>query len=391
MAIAYFDCFSGISGDMIVGALLDLGFSEKELHNEIQKVSLSGFCLEIGQESRGAISGTRFKVVVEPGDQIPRTYREIRQIIDQGNLDEDVKEKSLEIFHRLAWAEANVHREDLADVHFHEVGAIDAIVDIVSSVVGLKALKIDSIFGSRMPLGGGFARCDHGVIPLPAPATLMLLENVPVYDSGQRRELVTPTGAAILSTLAQDMGKFPDMKPKAIGYGVGENPMENPPNLLRVVLGYDDTFRREVLTMYETNVDDMNPQFIDYLLECLHEAGALDVNIIPVQMKKNRPGMLLRVLISPEIKGKVEEVLFRETTTLGVRSFDVNRIGLRREYVDIDTIYGTFKVKVAWSQDDRPRIYPEYDDCKKVAREKKVPMQVIYEEIRKAAQKTLTE
>ncbi len=392
MAIAYFDCFSGISGDMIVGALIDLGVTEQYLHSEIQKVPMSGYCLEIEREPRGTISGTRFKVVIKSTEDSPNTYNEIREIISKSELEEDVKEKTLAIFHRLAWAEASIHRQALGDVHFHEVGAIDAVVDIVCSVVGLKFLKVDTIYGSRIPLGSGFTSCAHGTIPIPAPATLMLLENVPVYDSGQRREMVTPTGAAILTTLAQEIGKMPNMKPKAVGYGVGENPTTNPPNLLRIVLGYgEEMYQREVLVMYETNVDDMNPQFIDYLLECLKEAGALDVNVISVQMKKNRPGMLLRILLPPEARGRVEEVLFRETTTLGIRSFEVDRVSLRREYIDVNTKYGIFKVKVAWTSDNRPRIYPEYDDCKQVARVKKVPLQVIYEEIHAAAKKMLTE
>jgi len=190
MAIAYFDCFSGISGDMIVGALIDLGVTEEYLHSEIQKVPISGYCLEIEREPRGTISGTRFKVVIKSTEDSPRTYDEIKEIIGNSDLEDDVKEKTLAIFHRLAWAEATVHREELGEVHFHEVGAIDAIVDIVSSVVGLKFLKVDTIFGSRIPLGSGFTTCAHGTIPIPAPATLMLLENVPVYDSGQRREMV---------------------------------------------------------------------------------------------------------------------------------------------------------------------------------------------------------
>ena len=390
MAIAYFDCFSGISGDMIVGALIDLGVTEEYLHSEIQKVPISGYCLEIERESRGTISGYSFRVVVKSTDDSPKTYDDIREIIGKSDLEDDVKEKTLSIFHRLAWAEASVHREELGDVHFHEVGAIDAIVDIVCSVAGLKFLKVDAIFGSKIPLGSGFTTCAHGTIPIPAPATLMLLENVPVYDSGQRREMVTPTGAAILTTLAQDIGKMPSMKPKAVGYGVGQNPTINPPNLLRIILGYDEEmYLREVLTMYETNVDDMNPQFIDYLLECLKEAGALDVNVVPVQMKKNRPGMLLRILLSPDARGKVEEVLFRETTTLGIRSFEVDRVSLRREYIDVSTRYGIFKVKVAWTSDERPRVYPEYDDCKQIARVKKIPLQVIYNEIQATAKKML--
>ncbi len=392
MAIAYFDCFSGISGDMIVGALIDLGVTEEFLHSQIQKVPISGYCLEIERQSRGTISGTRFKVVIKSLEESPRTYSEIKDIIGNCDLDDDIKEKTFAIFHRLALAEASVHREDLGDVHFHEVGAIDAIVDIVCSVAGLKFLKVEAVYGSRIPLGSGFTTCAHGTIPIPAPATLMLLENVPVFDSGQRREMVTPTGAAILTTLARDIGKMPTMKPKSVGYGVGENPATNPPNLLRVVLGYDEEmYQREVLTMYETNVDDMNPQFIDYLLECLKEAGALDVNVVPVQMKKNRPGMLLRILLSPDARGRVEEVLFRETTTLGIRSFEVDRISLKREYIDVNTQYGVFKVKVAWTSDGRPRVYPEYDDCKEVARAQKVPLWVIYEEIRSVAKKMLEE
>ncbi len=392
MGIAYFDCFSGISGDMIVGALLDLGVDEEFLHSQIQKVPISGYCLEIERQSRGTISGTRFKVVLKSLEDSPKTYSEIKEIIGNSDLEDDIKEKSLAIFHRLALAEASVHREDLGDVHFHEVGAVDAIVDIVCSVAGLKFLNVDAIFGSRIPLGSGFTTCEHGTIPIPAPATLMLLENVPVFDSGQRREMVTPTGAAILTTLAHSIGKMPNMKPKAVGYGVGENPTTNPPNLLRVILGYDEEmYHREVLTMYETNVDDMNPQFVDYLLECLKEAGALDVNVISVQMKKNRPGMLLRILLPPEARGRVEEVLFRETTTLGIRSFEVDRVSLRREYIDVNTRYGIFKVKVAWTSDERPRVYPEYDDCKQVARAKKIPLQVIYEEIYSATRKMLEE
>lgn len=384
MKIAYFDCFSGISGDMVLGALIDLGFPLEVLVSELGKLAVSGYSLRAERERRGAIAGTRLRIDLE--DQPARSYRDIRRLIEDSALDAPVKDASLAIFEKLAHAEAKVHQVEPHDVHFHEVGALDSILDIVGTAIGLHHLKVDRVCASRIPLGGGFVETHHGLLPIPAPATVLLLEGIPVYDNGIQRELTTPTGAAILATLSESFGPVPDMTLRSTGYGVGTHPSADPPNLLRVLFGESTTalLKRRLLVI-ETSIDDMNPELYNYVMERLFDLGVLDVNLVPVQMKKNRPAVILRVLLEPGLQSAVTELIFKETTSLGVRVQEVDRIELPREAGEVVTPYGACRVKWISTPWGERRATPEYDDCRRIALEHGIPIRRVYEEAVAAA------
>ncbi len=381
MKIAYFDCFSGISGDMILGAMLDLGMPRETLLEELKKLPVQGYRFQIGRERRGAIGGTRVRIDID-GHQHARRYSDIEKLIRESSLDPAVRERSMAVFERLGKAESRVHGISLEEVHFHEVGALDSILDIVGSVICIHHLGIERVCASRVPVGRGFVKTQHGLLPIPAPAAALLLEGVPVYDNGVERELTTPTGAAVLTTFADSYGTVPDMVLRGTGYGVGSNSAANPPNLLRVMLGDARTaYTRKRLMLIETNIDDMNPEFYDYVFERLFDAGALDVSLVALQMKKNRPGALLRVLADPSLRSAIVDILFRETTSLGVRIQEVERLEVPRKIEEIDTPYGPFRVKWIELPDGRKRCAPEYDDCKRAAREHRLPIRKIYEDV----------
>jgi len=383
MNIAYFDCFSGISGDMILGAFIDLGIDLDKLTSQLSKMKLGGYHISVSREKRGALSGTRLNIIVEEDKQPHRSMAQIRKIIGDSRLAGQVKKRSLTIFERLARVEGNLHQQSPEDVHFHEIGAVDSIVDVVGVCIGLHLLGIRKVVASPLPLGRGFVQCQHGMLPLPAPATLALLESTPVYDSGQQREMVTPTGAAILTTICSEYGGFPTMSMARVGYGVGQHPEDHPPNLLRVVLGRTAAEAvREKLLMLETSIDDMNPELYGHVMEQLLNAGGLDVNVLPAQMKKNRPGQLLRVLVPEGLRETVLGILFSETTTLGVRIQEVERYSLPRHTIRVQTPFGNLpvKVKVATNPLGNHALTPEYDACQKAARRHKVPLRRVYEE-----------
>ena len=380
MKVAYFDCFSGISGDMTLGALLDLGVPEGFLLDELKKLPVSGYSFQISREKRGSLGGVR--VVIRVEDQPSRTWRDIRGLIAGSALNERVRKRSLAIFERIAQAESRVHQAPVEEVHFHEVGAVDSILDIVGSAVGLEYLEIDRVFASRVPLGRGFMQTRHGTIPIPAPAAVVLLGGVPVYDSGVDRELVTPTGVGILTTLAESFGTVPEMILTAVGYGAGRNTASDPPNLLRIMTGESrEALAQRQLLLVETNIDDMNPEFYNYVFERLFAAGVLDVALIPVQMKKNRPGSLLRVLVEPALESAVLGILFQETTTLGVRIQEVRRVELRREEKIVETPFGRCRVKSVGTPEGGERLIPEYEECRRIAEERKLPIRLVYEEV----------
>ncbi len=380
MKVAYFDCFSGISGDMTLGALIDLGVPVEALISEMKKLPIENWSIETVRERRGAIEGTR--VLVSALDQPHRSFSHIREMLDGSGLDAAVKEKSIAVFTRIAQAEGRVHGVDPEKVHFHEVGAVDSILDIAGTVFCLKYLDIGKIIASPIPLGRGFVNTQHGTIPLPAPATSLLLSGVPVYGTPIERELVTPTGAAIVSSLAESFGTLPSMTLLSTGYGVGTNPASDPPNLLRVYLGTElDSTRVRQLIMIETSIDDMNPEFYNYVSEKLFALGALDVGIVPVQMKKNRPGVLLRVLIDPALEDTAAELLFNETTTLGIRVLDVRRIEVPREGKTIATEFGPCRVKRVQLPNGTERLIPEYEECRRIAGETGVPIPDVYRKI----------
>ncbi len=379
MRIAYFDCFAGASGDMILGALLDAGVEPDVWQGELNKLNLSGYELKIDRVQKQGIAATEVRVLVSDGGQ-ERHLAEIEELIGASQLPNGVKETSVEVFRRLAVAEAKVHGTTPDRVHFHEVGGADAIIDIVGAVVGLRLLGAKEIYASALPLGHGFVDCAHGRLPLPAPATVELLQGVPVLSRDVEGELVTPTGAAILTTLAQGFGPFPPMTVEQIGYGAGQRDFPFP-NLLRLLVGTTSPTldaRMETLTLLETNIDDLNPELYGHLMERLFTAGALDVYLTPVQMKKNRPGVLLSVTCPPTQAEALAALVFAETTTIGLRRQEVQRWALARERVEVETPYGTVGVKVAKLSGRVVTASPEYEDCRRLALKSGVPLKKVY-------------
>jgi uncharacterized protein (TIGR00299 family) protein len=392
LRIAYFDCYSGISGDMILGALVDLGVDLKEIREGLKSLGLSkGYEIKSRIVKRGLISGVKVDVVVKPV-RCPhsRNFKDIKTLIGQSELPPKVKSYAIEIFKRIAKAEAKVHHTSIDKVHFHEVGAVDSIVDIVGGVLGIEMLDVQRIISSPLNVGEGFVECAHGTLPVPAPATLRLLEGVPCFSTGIKKELVTPTGAGMIGFFAENFQSLPKIKILKTGYGAGDHVIEKSPNLLRVILGeIAGKAETETLTMVETNIDDMNPEFYEHVMELLFKAGAVDVAFTPVIMKKSRPAVTLCVL-TPALKTeKIAEVLLSETSTFGVRYYDVNRITLDREIQTVKTPHGPVKVKVGLLNGVVLKISPEYEDCKKIARREKLPIKKVYEEVRKLAEQKM--
>lgn len=382
MKIAYFDCFSGISGDMILGALVDLGLPRKVLLEGLQKLSLHGYKIRISKQERMSIHGTRVEVLIEHHEHSHRSFLQIRSMIQESGLSDEDKSLSIRIFERLARAEAKMHNKAIDDVHFHEVGAVDSIVDIVGSAIGINRLGVERVIASELPLGRGFVKCHHGILPVPAPATLELLEGIPVRDSGIESELVTPTGAAIISTVATDFSAIPRMKIKGIGYGVGKKEFSERPNLLRILIGERDSAVYRTDIVIEANIDDMNPQLCDYILDRLFEEGALDVTFSPLQMKKNRPAIQLRVLCDPPHLRTMIDCIVKESTTIGLRYYEVQRYCLKRKIRKVKSPWGMVRVKV--SADDSGKTInalPEYDDCKRIAKRSGVPLKEVYQKV----------
>jgi hypothetical protein len=383
MKAAYFDCFSGISGDMTLGALIDAGCSLDALRGKLQGLQVLGWGISAEKVWKNGMAATYVKVKTED-NQKHRSLTTVLGILDSSNLDPRVKARASAIFRKLGEAEATVHDVPLEKIHFHEVGAVDAIVDIVGACIGFEELGFEVFACSALNVGGGTAKMAHGVLPVPAPATARLLMGKPTYSNGVQKELVTPTGAAIVATLCGAFGPQPAMKVSAIGYGAGTADLESQPNVLRILAG--DVSDKNVgdhggtIRVLEANLDDMNPQIFGYLLEKALAAGALDVFAVPVQMKKSRPGMLVTILCKPEEEGKFQEMLFAETTTLGVRSHLVERRALPRESVKVQTKFGEVRVKVARSEGRARHASPEFDDCRKLAEEKNVPLHEVMEQ-----------
>jgi uncharacterized protein (TIGR00299 family) protein len=389
MKLAYFDCFSGISGDMTLGALIGAGVPLEQLRGELQGLQVPGWQMSAEKVWKNGMSAIYAQVRTEDTSK-HRSLATILEMIQASRLSDGVKERSSAIFRRLGEAEAYVHDAPLEKIHFHEVGAVDAIVDIVGACVGFEALGIERFACSPLNVGGGTAKMAHGVLPVPAPATARLLLGKPTYSNGVTKELVTPTGAAIVATLCDVFGPQPPMSVNAIGYGAGTADLEGQPNVLRLMTGeaaektvpacgMDETIR-----VLEANLDDMNPQIYGYFLEKALRAGALDVFATPVQMKKNRPGTLVTVLCKPEEEGKFSEMLFAETTTLGVRGTTATRRILPREWVKVTTAFGDVRIKVARVNGHIRHASPEFDDCRKLAEEKNVPLQRVLEDALRA-------
>ena len=385
MNILYYDCFSGISGDMHLAALLDLGVDYDELVLELAKLGVGGYAIQAQRASRKGITGTQVRVVVEPNLPDHRHLSDIEALIGRSQLPDTVQARAIAVFRRLAEAEAQIHDTTPNQIHFHEVGALDAIVDIVGGAMALERLKVDRVLCSPVELGSGVVHCEHGVLPVPAPATLELLKGIPVRLGGAPFEATTPTGAALLATFVDEFVERPAFAVKRIGYGVGHR--DGPiPNVLRVCLGEQAAppGQSDELWMLECTLDDMNPECYDYAMERLLAAGALDIWLTPVQMKKNRPGILFSVLGPPRLVPRLRELLFMETTTLGVRDYPVQRTALVREVLAVTTRYGQVAVKVAHFQGRPLRGKPEYEDCKRLALEQGVPLHTVYREAQMA-------
>jgi pyridinium-3,5-bisthiocarboxylic acid mononucleotide nickel chelatase len=381
--IAYFECFSGASGNMILGALLDAGLPLSVLEAELKKLQVAGFALQVQRVDRQGIAATHVTVVTEE-THAHRHLHHITAIIEKSALPDRVKADSQRIFTRLAEAEAKIHNTTVEHIHFHEVGALDAIVDIVGAVIGLHYLGVDTIYVSPFSQGTGFTICDHGKIPIPAPATVELLKGKPVRQTEIEAELTTPTGAAILSTLGTHFGVPPIMAFDAVGYGAGTKELSIP-NVLRLSLGAAaanaDAYDHDAVVVIEANIDDMNPELYGYIFEQAFAAGALDVFTTPVMMKKNRPGTLLTVLAPPDRKSQVIDLMLKETTTLGVRWQEQQRTKAQREIRMVETPYGPVHVKIARRGIAILHVAPEYEDCKQLAQTHPgVALQQIYQE-----------
>jgi uncharacterized protein (TIGR00299 family) protein len=370
MTFAYFDCFAGVAGDMVLGGLLDAGGSAEVLRSGLAGVPVDPFELEVTGAERGGIGGTLVRVRAERSHVI-RTWAYLRGALGEADLPAQVRDRSLAIFARLAEAEARVHRKPVDQVHFHEVGAVDAVVDIVGSTLLLHDLGVTEVWASPVATGTGLVRTDHGMLPVPAPAVLELLQDVPIYSGGVAAELTTPTGAAIVAASAGRFTDLPPMRVTAVGYGAGTRQHDELPNLLRVLLGErtEDEAAGDGGVVLEANLDDMTPELAPWVLERLFEAGAADVWFTPIHMKKGRPGITLSVLCSPGIDGVVRELLWRETSTLGVRGLPVRKWMLERRVIAVSVPGGPGKVRVKLGLDGGRvvNVAPEYADCARLA------------------------
>ncbi len=396
MTVLYYDCFSGISGDMHLGAMIDLGVDPKFLIDQLGRLDLSGYELKITRDQKKGITGTKVDVVL---DENPhghdhghhqdhhhhRNLEDISRIIDDSDLSKAVKDRSIRMFRKLAEAEGKIHNKPIQEVHFHEVGAIDSIVDIVGAAICIESIAPDMIMSSAVELGGGFVKCEHGTFPVPAPATAEILAGVPVKSGAAPFETTTPTGALILACNADKFGPMQDLRISKTAYGIGNRDMDIP-NVLRIYLaestGHAESSpeTRKALLM-ECNIDDMNPEMYGYVMDLLFGLGADDVFITPIMMKKARPASKLSVLCSPDKKQIMTETLLTHTTSLGVRSYEVDKTMLEREFSKIKTKYGEVTMKTAIYRGKQLKSKPEYEDCIRLAREHEIPVQKIYEEI----------
>jgi uncharacterized protein (TIGR00299 family) protein len=399
MQILYYDCFSGISGDMNLGAMLDLGVDCDLLARELKRLDIGPYDLRISKDSRRGIVGTRVDVIVGHEGPGPdhhhhgRTFGDIQIMIGESGLSDVVKKISLAIFTKIAEAEAKVHGQAVSDVHFHEVGAVDSIVDIVGAAICFDYLKVDKIMASPIQVGGGFVKCAHGVLPVPAPATVEILKGIPIKSGLVTFETTTPTGAAIVASMAESFTEAAAFTPEKIGYGIGHRDTDVP-NVLRVFLGamadyavsVSDVERGEAL-MIECNMDDMNPEHYGFLMERLFENGAHDVFFTPIVMKKSRFAVTLSVLCDASGRAAVEDCLWRHSSTFGLRAFNVGKAMLRREMEKVSTPHGEIAVKHGYLQGNKIKSKPEYEDCRRLAREKGLSLEDVYDVVREERRK----
>jgi uncharacterized protein (TIGR00299 family) protein len=377
LKIAYFDCSSGISGDMCLGALVDAGVPLKEIERGLRVLPVKGFKLEARKVKRASIAATKVNVSIQKSEarsqkSEAKKWKDIKGIINESPLPPQIKQKGLKIFRLLFEAEGKVHGEGYHRAHLHELGAVDCIVDIFGTLIALELLGIDRVFSSAVNLGSGSVMTAHGRLPVPAPATAELMKGIPVYSSDVPFELTTPTGAAILSGVTDKFVPLPPVKIEKTGYGAGQKDLLRTPNVLRIFLGEDISPKGSKdlsrVTVVETNIDDMNPQVYEYVMERLFDSGALDVTLTQVIMKKGRPGIVLTVLCDEERRTDITDILFRETTTIGVRFYEAQRTALKREIRKINTKFGKVRVKRSAMPDGTLKLSPEYEDCGRTAR-----------------------
>ncbi len=386
MKIAFLDGSSGIAGDMFLAAILDAGVAPKQMLHELKKISVGFYEFKRTVAMRRGLAGSRVEIR-DPGGHEHRHLAQIEKIIGDSTLSDTVKERSLRIFRRLGEVESKLHNQPIEKVHFHEIGALDTILDVVGACAGMELLGIEQLYSSPLNVGGGQVEAAHGTLPVPAPATAELLKEVPIYSSGVEGELVTPTGAAIVTTLATGFGPMPAMKVSAIGYGAGSRDLASQPNIARLLVGEKTEIERvqqaaagedeELVSVIEANVDDMSPQVYGFFADRALAAGALDVTCSAIQMKKNRPGMLITLLAEPDRCDDLARLVFEQTTTIGLRIYQARRKVLMRQVVTVESAYGPVNVKVAWLDGKVVNVSPEYDDCRRVAEEKGVPLKQV--------------
>lgn len=399
MKVLYYDCFSGISGDMNLAAMIDLGVEKEYLINELKKLGLNEYEIKVSKDNRKGISGTRVNVILgtesdNHHQHCHRSLKDIISIINSSKLNDKVKKLSIDIFMKVALAEAKVHNVPINEVHFHEVGAVDSIVDIVGAAICIDYLKADKIMSSKVEIGGGFVKCAHGILPVPAPATAEILKDIPIKSGKIFFEATTPTGAAILAAVVDEFTENKFFKIKKIGCGIGHKDEGDIPNILRVFLGETQEkyigkgysvrdYNREEAIILECNIDDMNPEIYEYVMDKLMKSGAMDVYMTPIIMKKGRPAVTLSVLCSENTEQQLEDILLLETTTIGVRKYKVNKTMLKRETIKVNTIYGDVNAKVSYINGEKVKFKPEYEDCRKIAEDHSVPINKVYEEVNK--------
>lgn len=386
MKTAYFDCFSGASGDMIIGAFLDAGVDFVMLEKELSKLNISGYTLSSKKCMKNSISATKFDVKVIT-DQSHRSLSSIIKIIESSTLHHVVKNNAISIFNMIGQAEAHIHDTDIESIHFHEIGGIDSIIDICGAAICFHEADIEKSFSSPINTGSGFVKTEHGTLPVPAPATSEILKGFSVYSTETESELITPTGAAIIKHYCGKSSPLTNLKSESIGYGAGTKTFEIP-NVLRLFIGEDGESHstNDEVAELEASIDDMNPEFYSYLFELLLKEGALDVSIIAAVMKKNRPGHILKIISSKKNSNRISEIVFRETTTSGIRINIVKRKILERSFKNVETKFGEIKIKIHKFNGSPITISPEYEDCKKAAIKYNVPLKEVYNEAVSKAQ-----
>ncbi|MBN2327048.1 MAG: nickel pincer cofactor biosynthesis protein LarC [Candidatus Omnitrophica bacterium] len=384
MKTLYFDVFAGISGDMCLGALIDLGCSGDELRETLSGMNIPGFDLTWERVMRGPLSGIKAHVRVEEEHHVHRTLSDMLAIVDRISWPAGVRERIESVFTVLAKAEGRIHNKPYDQIHFHEVGSYDAVIDIAGTLLALHLLGVENCACSKIHVGEGFAQTRHGKLPLPVPATADLLQGFDLYSTGRAMEMATPTGAALLKVLAGQSSSLAAMTLEKIGYGAGTRDPKDLPGLLRVFLGETGVSVNEAVSVVEANIDDMNPEFFEPLMEKLFEAGALDVSFAPITMKKNRPAVLLSVITSMALREKIAQTLLQHSTSIGVRMHACERRTLQRKSCEVQTPWGAVRGKICWGHGVQERFTPEYEDCHRIQLETQTPLARIYEEALRA-------